>query len=338
VLAAAVYAARRFVLGTGYVLSTTTDGRVPLGRSVALCLVRWARTVTTGLLGWLGVVTAVALQSRVPDPVFWAVLRGGTCSPSDPASWPPGPGCGWPAGAPCSPRPRARLAGPHGWRGPLAPDDPTRPAACGPTTFPCRLLLLGAGLFRRRGGRLLRGSAAVVLRRAAPLRIPGWTAIGVFAVFLALGCRPTCGRRCPGAVGGGRRGGGPAPAARRNLAGGWPSWPGLADVRAAPTARRARSVPAGRAWPSSPLTRTGRGSAGTGGIGGHRGSTPESGALGTHDAGWLLSHETVPRPIGAGHRGGVPAERPGDRSPGHVGRRRPGTLAPSAPGNLPPVY
>ena len=285
VLAAAVYASSAFVLGTGYVLSATTVDAFLWAVCGAL-LVRWARTGDNRLLGWLGVVTAVALQTEYLILVFWAVLGVAllTVGPRElatrPRLWVAG-GCALLAATP-----ELVWQGQHGWPWPLS-----RPmidaTAVGPTTFP-PLLLLAAGLFAGAAGvcyGVLRLLCCDELRRYAFL---GWTAIGVFAVFLALGCRPYLAAGlfpvlwAAAAVEVVRH---PPPRNWRWLA----SWPVLA-VSALLALPGAPGLPGWAGWPSSPLTPLAWLSRDGGSV-----ATAVDPRIGPrhNDAGWLLFAETV---------------------------------------------
>jgi 4-amino-4-deoxy-L-arabinose transferase-like glycosyltransferase len=187
VLAAAVYASSAFVLGTGYLLSSTTVD-VFLWSLFCWLLARWARTGDDRLPIWLGVVTAVALQSDFMIAAVWVVLCVAllTVGPRQLATrsrlWAAGalaalttaPGLIW----------QAR----NGWPRHTA-WNAVEPAISAKLTF-LPVLLLSAGVLAGAAGAVY---GVVQLLRCAELSryaFLGWTVIGVTATFLALDFRP----------------------------------------------------------------------------------------------------------------------------------------------------
>lgn len=92
VLAAALAATSTFLLGTGHLLATSTLDPW-LWAVCTWLLVRWVRTGNDRLLLWLGLVTAVALQTKYLIVGFWALvvltalIAGPRALPARPRLW-----------------------------------------------------------------------------------------------------------------------------------------------------------------------------------------------------------------------------------------------------------
>jgi 4-amino-4-deoxy-L-arabinose transferase-like glycosyltransferase len=249
VLAAAVYASSAFVLGTGYLLSTTTVS-VFLWAVFCWLLVRWARTGNDRLPIWLGVVTAVALQSDFMIAALWVVLCVAllTVGPRQLAArsrlWAAGvlaalttvPGLIWQAH--------------NGWPRHTA-WQAVEPAISAKLTF-LPVLLLSAGVLAGAAGGCYGAAQLLRCTELSRYAFLGWTAIGVTATFLALDFRPypVAGLFpvlwAAAAVSLERR---PLPRAWRWL----PSWPVLA-LSALLAVPGMAGLSGSLGWPHSPLT------------------------------------------------------------------------------------
>lgn len=187
VLASGVFASSAFLLNTGYLLATTTVDAF-LWAVACWLLVRWARTCDDRVPIWLGVVTAVALQTDYLMAALWAVLCIAllTVGPRELATrtrlWVA-------AGlAALTTVPSLLWQAQHGWPRRTAWHAAESAMAAKLTFVP--VLLLSAGV--------LAGALAACYGAARLLgsdefsgyAFLGWTAIGVTATFLALDFRP----------------------------------------------------------------------------------------------------------------------------------------------------
>ncbi|MGW0518278.1 glycosyltransferase family 39 protein [Crossiella sp. NPDC003009] len=190
-LAALVTVASPFTLGNGHLLTTNTPD-ILMWALACWLLIRWVRTQRDSVLPWLGVVTAVALQSKFLMAGFWVALAVAVLvfGPREllrrPMLWLGAgitvlatlPSLLWQAG--------------HGWpqlgmTGVIAAEGEFMHG--GLLGFvPMMLMLVGllSGLVVLLFGlwRLLRGG------ELRPYAFLGWTFLGVVALFLVAGGRP----------------------------------------------------------------------------------------------------------------------------------------------------
>ena len=187
VLASAVYASSAFLLGTGYLLATTTVDAF-LFAVAGWLLVRWARTCDDRVPIWLGVVTAVALQADFLMVVLWVVLCVAllTVGPRQLA----GRTRLWAAGlvAALTTVPSLIWQAQHGWPRHSA-WQATESAMAAKLTF-LPVLLLSAGLLAGALGACYGAARLLRSDEFSGYAFLGWTAIGVTATYLALDFRP----------------------------------------------------------------------------------------------------------------------------------------------------